>query len=125
MKVKSFIKELTKLLEKHNLAIKNRIELINLSEVDSVEYDFVNEIMHHELWGRQRGNFIIPRIIEKKEIEPETTYNAPKCYGFTFQEFTSPIDGKRIASTQQLRDHERQYGVKQVGNDLITKKEQQ
>lgn len=35
-----------------------------------------------------------------------------------FQEFTSPIDGTVIASTQQLREHESKHGVKQVGNDF-------
>ena len=35
-----------------------------------------------------------------------------------FQEFTSPIDGERIASAKQLREHETRHGVKQVGNDF-------
>ena len=32
--------------------------------------------------------------------------------------FISPIDRKPITSRRQLRDHERAYGVRQVGNDL-------
>lgn len=32
--------------------------------------------------------------------------------------FISPIDRKVIGSRKHLRDHERAYGVRQVGNDL-------
>ncbi len=39
----------------------------------------------------------------------------------SFKEFISPVDGKRIASTKQLRDHERQHGMKQCGNDFNNK----
>lgn len=39
----------------------------------------------------------------------------------TFQEFVSPIDGTVIASKSQLRDHEKRYNVRQVGNDLVGK----
>ena len=38
-----------------------------------------------------------------------------------FREFTNPIDGKEIASTKQLQDFEKAYGVKQCGNDFINK----
>lgn len=60
--------------------------------------------------------------LREKYLEP---VKPAHFYRQSFQEFISPIDGKAISSTSQLRDHERQYGVKQVGNDLITKKEQQ
>ena len=40
----------------------------------------------------------------------------------SFKEFISPIDGSKIASSRQLRDHEKRYNVRQVGNDLLTKK---
>ena len=35
----------------------------------------------------------------------------------TFKEFVSPIDGSVIASNRDLRAHERQYNVIQVGNE--------
>jgi len=38
-----------------------------------------------------------------------------------FQSFISPLDGTRISSTQQLRDHEKKYNKVQVGNDFKTK----
>jgi len=46
---------------------------------------------------------------------------APPLPGVTYmpdiQEFQT-IDGHTISSRKQLRDYERAYGVKQVGNDL-------
>lgn len=39
----------------------------------------------------------------------------------SFQSFVSPIDGSQIGSTQQLREHEKRHGVRQVGNDLLGK----
>ena len=41
--------------------------------------------------------------------------------GKTFSEFVSPIDGSVIAGHDQLREHEKKYGVKQVGDDLLNK----
>jgi hypothetical protein len=53
------------------------------------------------------------KIVEKSEQPPQSG-------GFfmpDIKEFRSPIDGSIISSRKHLRDHERAYGVKQVGND--------
>jgi len=51
--------------------------------------------------------------------------NPPTIYTHSFQPFQSPIDGKIISNTKELREHERHYKVKQCGNDFsnLTKKE--
>lgn len=66
------------------------------------------------------GPFIVfdstPKI-DRREWEPQKL----NIQVGTFQEFQSPIDGSRIASSKQLRDHEKAHGVRQVGNDLKNK----
>jgi len=38
-----------------------------------------------------------------------------------FEEFHSPIDGERIASKAQLKNHEKKHDVVQTGNELKSK----
>ena len=127
MKLKEFSKELKQLCDKHGVIIFS--PYVDIREAkDYAGYTMTAAKSRMEYMGgitlkETKGNFIItnpPKIKQEKVVPVESHF-----YRQSFQEFISPIDGKAISSTSQLRDHERQYGVKQVGNDLITKKEQQ
>ena len=53
------------------------------------------------------------KLVPKSEAKPlPGTYVMPDIQPFT------TIDGIHISSRKHLRDHERAYGIKQVGNDL-------
>lgn len=85
----------------------------------------------YKQWREGFGSNAAPRLIVDSPVGKQICvwmrglYNEPAPAPFnrqSFQEFYSPIDGKRIASTQDLRNHEREHRVKQVGNDLLTTK---
>lgn len=117
----SFKEDLSKLLKKHNKALLSYVKFGDLSEYKSqtlVESDIMN--YGH---GKERGYFITADLQEKPAKQENIDAYKKEFQTFTFKEFISPVDGKRIASTTQLRDHERQYGMKQCGNDFINKKQ--
>lgn len=53
-------------------------------------------------------------LVEKSKAPPQSgVFHAMR----DIAEFRSPIDGSVISSRSHLREHERQHGVRQIGND--------
>lgn len=117
----TFKQDLEKLLKKHKLALLSYIKLGDLAEYKSQTLQESDCIDYG--YAKERGKFIIAELEDKpKKQEDISAYKKQFLVG-KFQEFVSPVDGTRIASTQALRDHERRYNMKQCGNDLNIKKE--
>jgi hypothetical protein len=112
----TFKSELAKLLKKHNKALLSYIKLGELSNYKSQTLQ-ESEVMDYG-YAKEHGYFIHADLVDKPSKQENIEAYKKEFQTFTFKEFISPVDGKRIASTKQLRDHERQHGMKQCGNDF-------
>lgn len=121
----AFAKELQALLKKHNLCLCAGD--IMIAPLEKGEKQTITATKRY----RYSAPYDFITINTTKPMQPKIDMSDKLrskfdkgISGFTFKEFRNPIDGKEIAGSQQLRDFERRYGVKQCGNDLLKTNQQ-
>lgn len=125
IKKTGLIKDLLATLKKHNFVVCGSINVYPAKAFEEIKVS-----IEETRWSgncEELGGPYIEFSAELKEDNQELSAKEKQIYGkkvngFVFKEFQNPIDGKVIASSQDLRSFESRYGVKQAGNDLIKPK---
>lgn len=116
-KAKKFTEALQKLLVEHGIYLRG---IIDIEESDEVEAQLVSIAEKHRtpldycFSPRDTVVFKVEYKEEEEVVEREEFLKAPQIN--SFQSFVSPIDKKVISSRSQLKAHEREHGVIQVGD---------
>ena len=89
-------------------------------DIDQLITDWNNATPANPLRLDDREGDMLSAWLKSENRKPIAS--SSKLQSYSFKPFVSPLDGKRIASSKQLTEHNNRYQVQQVGNEFKNKR---